>query len=222
MTQTNELKLLIFDLDGTLVDSRRDIIFCVNLSLAAHGLRSFDETQITQFIGRGSHYLFGQLLAGSMSPHQIDELVDSFKKFYFKHLLDHTKLYAGVLETLSHFSHIPKVIVTNKSQIFADRLVEELNLKNHFEGVFGSEAFTKQKPDPEPIKEVCRRWRVAPHQAAIIGDSENDILAGRGAGALTIAALYGFTDSTILKTHQPDFSISSMIELMNPCLVKKV
>lgn len=183
------MKLLIFDLDGTLIDSKLDIVRSVNRSFLQFGLSPMPEETIGNEIGRGSEFLFRQLLGESPL---LPQLVARFREIYGRHLLDHTLLYPGVLETLSHFRPLPKVIVTNKNQAFADQIVRGLGLSEYFEGVFGSEAFATQKPDPGPIREVCAQWQVPPAESVLVGDSVFDMEAGAAAGACTVGALYGF------------------------------
>lgn len=208
-------QLLIFDLDGTLIDSKRDIVLCVNRAFERQGLPPMDEQRVGDQIGRGSEYLYRQLL-GSEYPHSgIEILVKRFKSLYARHLLDHTHVYAGVQEALEHFKDTPKVIVTNKNQEFADLLVTELGLRPHFQAVFGSEAFATQKPDGGPLRETCARWKVDPSQAVIVGDSEFDILAGKSASVRTVAAMYGFTKREVLRGHSPDHEIESARDLIS-------
>ncbi len=208
------LKLLIFDLDGTLIDSKKDIVLSVNRAFNQLGFPSMPEEQIGAEIGRGSEYLFKRLLGEATSIQTIETLVAGFKAIYKTHLLDHTLLYPGVHEALSYYQSIPKVVVTNKNQAFADRIVDGLGLRRHFQGVFGSEAFPTQKPDPGPLLAVCKRWNAHPSHTAIIGDSEFDLLAGKAANMLTVGALYGFSDSQIFKRYAPDFKIDSAAELI--------
>lgn len=151
------------------------------------------EERIGKEIGRGSEYLFKRLLAVHTPASTIRELVSCFKEIYQSHLLDHTQIYPGVIQTLVHYSFIPKVIVTNKNQIFADRIVDMLRLREYFKSVFGSEAFPTQKPDPGPILEVCKRWNISPSESIVIGDSQFVIRAGKSAGARTVGVLYGFS-----------------------------
>ena len=217
-----KIRLLIFDLDGTLVDSKDDIALSVNLALHSVGLPTFSIDRIIREIGLGSEYLFRQLLGQSTPINQIDqinqieELVGQFRRIYADNLTLHTKLYSGVLDVLNHFSYLPKVIVTNKSQVFADRLVDFLELRLYFEAVFGLEAFSTRKPHSGPLLEVCKRWNQLPSHAAMIGDSVFDILAGKGAGLLTVSALYGFGSKSNeeIKRNQPDFEIKNAAELI--------
>ena len=208
------MTLFVFDLDGTLIDSKRDIILSVNRAFLQLGFHSMPENRIGDEIGRGSEYLFTRLLGTETARETINDLVSCFKEIYGRHLLDHTQIYPGVINALSYYSAFPKVIVTNKNQSFADQIVDATGLRKHFDGVFGSEAFTTQKPDPGPILEVCKRWNVHPSDAVIIGDSQFDIVAGRAAGSRTVGALYGFSRPESFKINPPDFEIDSADQLV--------
>lgn len=165
-------------------------------------------------IGRGSEYLFTRLLGAETPRETIKDLVICFKEIYGRHLLDHTQIYPGVMNALSHYSAFPKVIVTNKNQIFSDQIVDATGLRKHFDGVFGSEAFTTQKPDPGPILAVCKQWNKVPSEAVVIGDSEFDIVAGKKAGARTVGVLYGIGHPEAFRAHPPDFQIESADQLI--------
>jgi len=210
----HKVQLLVFDLDGTLIDSRDDIVSSVNLALGSMGLAPFPEAQIAGEIGRGSEYLFRSLLGQNTPRDQIQELGRKFRQIYAENLVQQTKVYPGILEALHHYSDLPKVIVTNKNQVFAERLVDALELRAHFEAVFGLEAFPTQKPDPGPLLEVCKRWQRHPSQAAMIGDSVFDIAAGKEAGLVTVGALYGLGSPKELRQHNPDFEITRAGELV--------
>ena len=158
------MTLFVFDLDGTLIDSKRDIVLSANRALLQLGFPAMPEEIVGKEIGRGPAYLFTRLLGAQTPRETIQELASRFKEIYGRHLLDHTQVYPGVLNVLSRDHSRPKVIVTNKSQAFADQIVDAVGLRRHFEGVFGAEAFATQKPDPGPVLEVCRIPVVAPSE----------------------------------------------------------
>lgn len=211
------MQLLIFDLDGTLIDSRQDIILSVNRVFLQLGFSSQPGEVISKEIGRGSEYLFTRLLTGILgsgaTPELIRDAVASFKKVYQQHLLDHTVVYPGIIDAVLYYSKLPKVIVTNKSQVLADLVVEGLGLKKHFEGVFGAEAFTTRKPDAGPVLEVCKKWNVNPSDAVMIGDSQFDIVAGRTAGTMTVGVLYGYGHLDF-QIHPPHLQIETATQLI--------
>lgn len=204
----------MFDLDGTLIDSRADIVTQVNASLAACGLETRPPEVVGRLIGRGSRYLFRRLLGDDFPDPRLDQLVARFRQLYALHLADATRVYPGVIEALEHYRGLPKVIVTNKPQDFADSLVDRLGLREHFAAVFGAEAFARQKPDPLPVLETCRRYSENPASAAFIGDSCVDLEASRGAGTLTVSAFWGYEDAPALRAMRPDIEIHAARELI--------
>ncbi|MBS1961795.1 MAG: HAD-IA family hydrolase [Bdellovibrionales bacterium] len=214
MTERNaRTRLLIFDLDGTLVDSKDDIVESVNLALRSAGLPAFPGERVAAEIGRGSEVLFRRLLGENTAVDWIEELSRRFRRNYERNLTRRTKVYPGIRETLEHYRYLPKVVVTNKNQVFADRLVDDLDLRPHFEAVFGQEAFPTRKPDPGPLREVCRRWNLPPAEAAMIGDSVFDLIAGKAAGLRTVGVLYGLGAEAELRRHRPDFTVRDAREI---------
>lgn len=210
----SKVELFIFDLDGTLVDSKKDIVLCVNRAFSVLGLPTFPEPVIGKEIGYGSERLFRQLLGQRASNDVISELQAAFRDFYAKHMTENTCPYPGVLEVLTHYSEVPKVVVTNKAQALADHLIDRLELRPHFKGVYGFEAFATQKPDPGPILGVCARWDVEPGNAMVVGDSIIDVTAGKKAGTRTVAVLYGFGAEADIRSGEPDFMVRSASEII--------
>jgi phosphoglycolate phosphatase len=205
----NPVELILFDLDGTLIDSKKDIVACVNRALFEHGRPTYPESEVGRYIGKGIANLLKQLLGAQVSEDEIQALVISFRASYWSHLVDETTVYPGVVEALRHYQTKPKAIVTNKSQALAQAIVEKLGLSPYFEAVFGPEAFSAQKPDPRPLLEACARWNTPPHRAVLVGDSLVDMTAGKNAGVLTVAALYGYGEPTDMRATKPDYEIQT-------------
>ena len=205
--------LLLLDLDGTLIDSRRDIVAQVNAALDAAGHPRAPHEEIQRWIGRGSRYLFEKLAGKHASVQAVAALVADFQRRYGAHLTDTTRVYPGVREALERCAAIRTVIVTNKSQGFADALVDALDLRRSVPAVFGAEAFAAMKPDPLPLVETCRRFGVAPARAAMVGDTWADVAASKKAGCLTIAASWGYGDLQAMRELGPDHEIASIAEL---------
>lgn len=207
------VRLLLFDLDGTLIDSRADIVSSVNAALRASGLPERPADEVGRLIGRGSHYLFGRLLPQA-PPGRVDALVARFRALYAAHMTDTTAVYPGVREALEHYARLPKLVVTNKGQDFADALIDRLGLRPHFRAVYGAEAFARQKPDPLPLLEACARAGVAPGDAAFVGDSCVDLAASRAAGTVSVSALWGYEDAAALRALGPDHELRRASELI--------
>jgi phosphoglycolate phosphatase len=187
---------VLFDLDGTLVDSRADIISSVQLTLAELDLPSLDATEIMHFVGEGARLLVERSLRASArrdpSELAIDKAFEILGKHYRLHLLDTTRPYPGVRSTLEAMAPIPKAVVTNKPFDFSVRLLEGLGLKQHFASIVGGDTLESRKPSPEPLLEALRQCQREPEECLMVGDSRLDIEAGREAGVTTCGFTSGF------------------------------
>ncbi|HEU4390944.1 MAG TPA: HAD-IA family hydrolase [Blastocatellia bacterium] len=204
---------MLFDLDGTLIDSSADLARAVNLMLADLGRTALDQPTVIDFVGDGVGVLVRRALTATDPDHAAPddathrEALALMRKHYGRQMLVETRLYPGVRETLSHFAAKPKAIVTSKESGFARTLLEHLSIAQHFAHIVGGESLPQRKPDPAPVLEALHRIGHAPSAAVMIGDSENDVLAGRRAGARTCAVNYGFRGSEQLRAAAPDFEI---------------
>jgi phosphoglycolate phosphatase len=207
----SQFDLVIFDLDGTLVDSRADIVFCFNSTLKRLGIQAMPEDAIARHVGTGIRPLLSAV-AQNTPAICVDDLIKEFESLYNEHLTDQTKLYPGLGEVIEQCT-AQLAVLTNKMQRFADKIVNQLQLSHHFVGVYGREAFSKNKPDPLPVLEICRLHQAVASRTLIIGDTEVDILSGKGAGVRTCAALYGYGDPASLRASEPDMTIVSPSDL---------
>jgi len=215
--RSNRIRALIFDLDGTLIDSKQDIVNQVNRTLRDFGFPERSPSELARGIGSGSHTLFKALFAGHSSAHDdafIDQVVQQFRKNYRAHMADSTEPFPGVWEMLQHFKELPKAIITNKAQLSADSICSHLGLTPHFVAIHGLEAFKTHKPDPGPIREACALLGVEPHEVAFVGDTPVDMAAAKGAGAISVAALYGYGEHAELMAIQPSHAIERVAQLM--------
>ncbi len=187
------VELIIFDLDGTLIDSSEDIAACANKTLKAMGHKELGLDEIKQGIGWGVKMLFERLMPGE-SPPAIDEARRIFLGFYGDAPAVKTYAYPGVTETLRHFRRNGKkmAIVTNKPHGLANRILCELDLSGSFELVVGGDSFENKKPHPEPLERVMKALNAAPEASVIVGDSPVDCESGKKAGMSTIGVSYGF------------------------------
>lgn len=204
--------LLIFDLDGTLVDTRLDLATAVNHALQQLGRATLPIPVLTGYVGDGARKLVTRAL-GEASEEEIDNALRLFRAYYAGHLVDHSRLYDGVRETLQHFRHKKKAVLSNKPQEFSGPLLARLGLANFFEVIVGARPDLKLKPDPQPIHFILEQLRVPVASAMIIGDGENDVLAGKAAGITTCAVTYGIRPAEKLLPLQPDFVIHNFSEL---------
>ena len=199
-----KVDLLIFDLDGTLCDTKEDIATSVNLTLRELGLPEKPPKVIYGYVGGGVRKLLGQAV-GEESGERFKMAMRIFRGHYLAHLLDTTKLYPGVETVLSHFKHKKKAVVTNKPQDYTDRILKSLGLTRHFNLVLGGDNGLSLKPDPQMILSVLDQLESDPAQTVMIGDGLHDIVAARAAGIKVCAVGYGLGDPQQLKQADPDF-----------------
>jgi phosphoglycolate phosphatase len=196
--------LLIFDLDGTLCDTKDDIATSVNLTLRELNLpeKSFEE--IYTYVGSGVRKLLQQAV-GSKTDEGLQEVLKVFRGHYMRHLLDSTQPYSGIPEVLDHFGSKKKAVVTNKPQDYTDPILQGLQLTSHFELVVGSNNGLPLKPSPDMILLVLSKLGVARERCVMIGDGIQDIAAARASGIKVCAVGYGLGDPQSLKAAVPDF-----------------
>ncbi len=193
MNEKLSVDLLIFDLDGTLIDSSGDIAVAANRTLKEFGYAELSELTIKNSIGWGVKNLLERLMPKESSS-ALDRGREIFLEFYGEHLTESTELYPGTLELLEHFMGLGKnmAIVTNKPIALTERIVDEMGLRRFFKVVLGGDSLEKRKPDPDPLLEVLKRLDCAAGKAVFIGDSCVDCETGRRACVNIIGAAYGF------------------------------
>lgn len=206
------VRLLVFDLDGTLVDSRRDLAASVNHALRAIGLTSLPDETISSYIGNGARALVERSV-GPDRAELVPEVLASFLAHYRQHLLDTTVPYPGVSEGLAgRGAGFEKAVLTNKPIEMTRAILSGLSLAHFFVDVRGGDSFGTKKPDPEGLRAVMRRRSALPGETLMVGDSANDILAGQRAGAATCGVTYGLGAGDFAG-HPPDFTIERFPEL---------
>lgn len=208
---------LLFDLDGTLIDSRSDLTNSINLMLTELGLKNLPDEQVLSFIGEGIRLLVERSLRASQSGFtddaQIDQALIVYRRHYGQHLLDQTRLYPEVAETLESFAHLPKAVVTNKPYEFTLPILEGLNLSRHFAAVIGGDSLPERKPSALPLLEAARRCDAKISDCLMVGDSFVDVLAGKTAGIATCGYVAGFRGRTELTEAGADYLIENFSEL---------
>ncbi|MFW6181173.1 MAG: HAD family hydrolase [Spirochaetota bacterium] len=205
-------RLYIFDLDGTLLDTRRDLTTAVNEMLAALGMEPKSLEEVVGYVGDGIRRLVERSLGGDSTDLERAERL--FRKAYEKHLVDATVPYPGVVETLQMLDRSHKAVFTNKSDRLTARLLEELGIRHFFSVVVGGDAVKQKKPSPEGIEYILEKTGVRPEDAVMIGDHRNDILAAQNAGVRSVFVTYGFSRLENVLAHNPDHVIKSPGELL--------
>lgn len=208
------LDLLIFDLDGTLVDTRQDLTNSVNYTRSRYGLPPLTLAQVMQQVGDGMRKLLERSLPDA-GPEEIKQAIATFREHYGEHLLDHSQLYPGVEETLQHFRSKKLAVLSNKPEEFTRTMVDKLGIGQFCQAVLGGDSVGALKPSPEPILYLLEHLEADPDRCIMIGDGPTDIEAGRVAGAWTCAVTYGFRTRDVLLACDPDFLIEDIAELKN-------
>lgn len=204
--------LMVFDFDGTLVSSGEDIANSVNLTLRDLGLDVLDRKKVIGFVGDGVKKLIERAL-GEEHRHLFDRALEKFKVIYAEHLLDTTGLYPGVEDVLRHFKDKRKVILTNKNHAFTMTIVRALGLETHFNDIVAGDSTPYIKPDLRLIQPLMARFRAEPSRTAVVGDSPQDILLARNAGAVSCAFLNGLVPRDTLLDLRPDYTFEIITEL---------
>ncbi len=211
------LKLLIFDLDGTLADTSRDITDALNYSLQPFGVREYSVEETKLMVGSGISELIKALVPPQPSPEAGAEaretVINRFLYYYDNHLTVHTVLYPHVKETLANLHRYKKAVLSNKREKYSNNILEELSILENFDLVWGSDSVREKKPSPVPVFDLIDKFNVVKKETAIIGDSNYDVDAGKAAGIKVIGVSYGFRTRNYLEGS--DVIIDSFNELID-------
>ena len=191
-TSLSFVRVLIFDLDGTLIDSKRDLIRSVNAMLVETGREPLHEDTVSSYIGHGAPRLVARALGSGATEEECERALKFFLAHYDEHKLDSTRAYPGVRETLEELREFPMAVLTNKPVRASRKIVEGLGLAKYFRAVHGGNSFATKKPDPLGAKKILEELSAAPAEALLVGDSEVDVQTARNAGTLAAAVNYGF------------------------------
>ena len=204
--------VLIFDLDGTLVDSKKDLTASVNYIRNRFSLPSLTEDEIARFIGDGALMLIRRALAEKSSEGNVQAGLQMFLSYYRAHMLDQTRLYPGVHETLDRLRDCKLAVLTNKPIHFSCAMLDGLGIYRHFAAVYGGNSFDYKKPDPVGVYQILSDTNGHRDRTWMIGDSSVDVLTGRNAGVTTCGVTYGYATKSFTE-YPPDFLIDQFSEL---------
>lgn len=214
-----KIELMLFDLDGTLIDSRADLARSVNLMLADLNRPQLSEEKVASFVGDGVRVLTYRSLTAT-DPNQQppdqqthEKAIELMHSHYAEQMYVSTTLYPYVKETLQHFKDKRKAVVTSKEEHFTHLILEHYGIDDDFDCIIGGDTVSARKPNPLPVITAIHKLGGTADQAVMIGDSENDILAGRDAGAITCGVSFGFRTAEELKEYAPDVLIDSFDKL---------
>lgn len=215
---SEKIKLLIFDLDGTLVDSRLDLAQSVNAMLRNFGRHALPTDVIASYVGDGAPTLVRRALGDPQDEGFLHEALHYFMAYYREHKLDHTTVYRGITDALTAIQRsgngVPRImaVLTNKPVNPSRAIVEALGMTRYFRQVYGGNSFPTKKPDPAGAMQVLAETGVRPEHAAMVGDSHVDVQTGRNAGLYTVGVTYGFAPHT-LNDEPPDVLVDTPEEL---------
>jgi len=207
-----DVRVLIFDLDGTLIDSGVDLAMSVNATLKETGREPLPHDRIFGYVGQGAPRLIERALGVGASPQECEHALAFFLSYYRQHMLDNTVTYPGVREGLAAFEGMPMAVLTNKPVRFSRQILEGLGLASYFRYIYGGNSFETKKPNPAGMGVLLRDFGAAPKQAMLVGDSEVDVQTARNAGTWCCCVSYGL-GSAQLANCPPDLLVDSLTEL---------
>ncbi|WP_440054375.1 HAD-IA family hydrolase [Pseudoalteromonas sp. T1lg65] len=210
---------VIFDLDGTLVDSVEDMYVALNLTLTELAYPVIGRSQVREWVGNGIDTLVLRALSGStqisehLNHHDTEFAQARFKLHYGELVGQYAGLYQHVITGLSALAHLPKAIVTNKNRDFTKPLIEKLNLQTHFDVlVCGDDG--EKKPSPEPLLNAAKQLSVSPDKLIMVGDSKSDIVAAHRANIPVIALNYGYNQGLDLQEFNPQYLCDEFLDII--------
>jgi phosphoglycolate phosphatase len=215
-----KVELMLFDLDGTLIDSKADLARSVNLMLTDLNRPQLSEEKVAGFVGDGVRVLTYRCLtatdANQQPPDQQihEKAIELMHSHYAEQMYVATTLYPQVKETLEHFREKRKAVVTSKEERFTHLILEHFGIDEDFDCIIGGDTVAARKPNPLPVITAIHKLGGTADQAVMIGDSENDILAGRDAGAITCGVSFGFRTAAELRQYAPELLIDSFDKLI--------
>lgn len=215
---------VVFDLDGTLVDSRQDIALACNRMLTALHRDQLSEETIANFVGDGARRLVSRALEATASSQvedvDIEHALQVFLDAYAAEPTGHTRLMPGAREALDALSDLPLAVCTNKARCTTDLVLDALDLSRHFQHVVAGDDLAHHKPHPEPLQHLAQRLGVSPQRLVMVGDGPQDVECGRAVGAYTVGVKGGVLPLERLLASNPDTLLDSLHEL--PPLVRRL
>jgi phosphoglycolate phosphatase len=208
------MDLVIFDLDGTLIDSKLDLAQAVNAMLRHMGRTPLDNERVYSYVGNGAPVLVRRTMGTQATDAEVEEALEYFLEYYRDHKLDYTTPYPGVMESLARLAAAGKrmAVLTNKPARISREIVDGLGMGNYFFQVYGGNSFDFKKPHPLGVSKLMEEAGVAPERTMIVGDSSVDIRTARNAGVFACGVTYGFQPET-LGDPAPDLLCGGMPEV---------
>ena len=217
--KTFQPKLIMIDVDGTLVDSVPDLAYCIDEMMQKLGLQKWGETKVRHWVGNGVPKLVERALTGELEGRPIKDVFDIaypiFLDLYEDNSAERSYLYDGVREGLDYLKSQRYQLgcVTNKSEQFTHPLLKALGIFNDFKIIISGDTLAKRKPDPMPLLYCAERFNLKPEECLMLGDSVSDVKAARAAGFDIICMSYGYNHGNDIADENPDLVIDSMSQL---------
>ena len=214
-------KGILFDLDGTLVDSVPDIGNAANLMLTALDMPNHSDQLLQSWVGNGTPQLVKRALTGSLDEEPQEQLFNRalglFQETYAEHIFERSRLYPGVFQTLGRFASvgIDMACVTNKPTRHTGLLLEKSGIAHFFSCTVAGDTLAQRKPEPEQLLHAAALLGLKPDQCVMVGDSQNDIVAAKAAGMPVLCLTYGYNQGQDLSASQPDVLVDTFGELTN-------
>ncbi len=206
------VRVLIFDLDGTLIDSKLDLALSVNAMLEHMNRSPLSHETIYSYVGNGAPLLVRRALGEGSTDEEEKKGLAYFLSYYREHMLDNTVPYPGVREGLALLYKYPMAILTNKPVRFSGWILQGLGLADYFRYVYGGNSFATKKPDPVGVEVLLRDLKAARNEAMMVGDSDVDVRTARNSGIWACGVSYGLGLKG-LRAHPPDVMVDSLVEL---------
>uniref|UniRef100_A0A7V4XQ43 phosphoglycolate phosphatase n=1 Tax=Acidobacterium capsulatum TaxID=33075 RepID=A0A7V4XQ43_9BACT len=217
----DQIRLVVFDLDGTLIDSRKDLCNAVNAMLVEFHRQPLPEEIIASYIGDGAGMLVRRALGDPHDEPLVDDALQHFLDYYREHKLDHTYVYEGVMESLAKLRALPNgagmramAVLTNKPIGPSLAICAALGLSEHFFRIYGGDSFATKKPDPVGLLALMQEAGVKPEETLMVGDSDVDLLTAQRAGTWSLGCRYGLSPHTI-ENIPADVLVDTPLELMD-------
>jgi 2-phosphoglycolate phosphatase len=211
---------VVFDLDGTLVDSRRDIAEAANHALDKNGFNRLSHDELESYVGDGAPALMSRAARLAATDEKVRLLVADFLDYYAQHPIDHTDLMPGAFQALHELQAYALGVCTNKPRRTSLAVLQGLKLEARFAGVVAGDDLPQRKPDPAPVVETARRMGIPVSEVIMVGDGPQDVLSGRAAGAYTVGVRGGIQAFERLAAAAPHALIDTLAEL--PALVSQL
>lgn len=203
-------RVIVFDLDGTLLDTSPDIAASCNYALELFGRPALSIEEIVRYVGDGARRLMARAARVREGDPDLDALVDEFVKHYHDHPVERTTWMPYATHVLEELADVPLAICTNKPRSVTDRILDALRAEERFAIVVGGGDLPRQKPAPDPLRHIGMKLDVDPKEMVMVGDGPQDILCGKAVGARTVAIASGYTSEVMLRELHPDMLLDDL------------